>query len=117
MTDFERPLRAAVAAVYPNCRLTACYFHFTQAVRRKARTIPGFFKLVCADSARERAYMKTLSLPLLPASLINDEFRKLKGETKAMGGPFAEYMCYYERQWLVLVCIIFFICFLNKLIF
>ena len=35
-TDFEKDLRNAIKKVFPETRLKGCWFHFCQAIRRKA---------------------------------------------------------------------------------
>lgn len=43
MMDFERASRRAISSVYPECVISGCYFHFKQAVRKRASQISVFF--------------------------------------------------------------------------
>lgn len=40
MSDFEAAARKAALLVWPQLDLAGCYFHFAQALRRKARMFP-----------------------------------------------------------------------------
>lgn len=41
-TDYELAMRNALRELFPNVRRFACYFHFCQAVKRRAWQTPGF---------------------------------------------------------------------------
>lgn len=101
MSDYEVALRSAMRQVYPGCVLNGCWFHLTQAVRRRASKIGGFFASIKADASRHRLFYKFLMLPLLPASKLLDGFRMLKDEVMTLGCEMFEvFVHYFELQWI-----------------
>lgn len=102
MLDFELASRKAIERVYPTCKVSGCYFHFTQAVRKKASKIPNFFNIVNKDKEMNRLYHKFQSIPLLPEAEIPIGFQTIKAES--MKYPiFKEFVMYYEIQWILKV--------------
>lgn len=45
-SDYERAMRNALEQLYPDVRRFACYFHFCQAVKRRAWQTPGLVNLI-----------------------------------------------------------------------
>lgn len=101
-TDFERGLRNALRAVFgPEVCLVGCWFHYCQAIRRKASKIPGLLKYIRSDKHRERWYCKILCLILLPADVILEAFQALRKE----GHDFNDdavviFLLYNRNQWI-----------------
>lgn len=84
MTDYESNMRKAIRQVYPNALLNGCWFHFCQAVRRKARSFR--IKLMEQINKSEEAmqtYLKLLCLPLLPSNKIMEGYKILVAEAMA----------------------------------
>lgn len=107
MSDYETPLRNAIRMVYPNSSLRGCYFHLTQALRKKASKIRGLFSSIneSTDSTgKYRCYHKFMALPLLPKDKLHEGFALLKAESSAFGNAFNEFVEYFDRQWLTKVC-------------
>lgn len=44
MSDFEAAARKAAVFVWPRITLSGCYFHYAQAIRRKAKSFPAIAK-------------------------------------------------------------------------
>lgn len=100
-TDYEVAMRLALQTVYPNTRMVACWFHFTQAVKRKASKIDDFVKFLRSDAEASTLYHKMQCLPLLPAKEIQSAFIALKTAANAVDkSKFRDFMKYYEAQWL-----------------
>lgn len=101
MTDFERAMRNALACVYPDVKLLTCWFHFTQAAKKRAMQTPQLIPYLYTNKEAREIYYKLLSLPLLPPEYIADEFRKLKVLALANHRAyFAEFIQYFEKQWI-----------------
>lgn len=104
MTDYEQAMRNAIREKWPNCELKACYFHFTQAVRKYASIhCPGFLNVIVKDNTMNRLFHKFLVLPLLPATQIDSAFVLLKAEAQSYGAVFKKFIEYFEAQWIVIV--------------
>lgn len=101
MSDYEIALRNAIKTVYPACSRKACYFHLTQAARKRASKIPQFFDKIRTNPNMYRLYHKFLMLPLLPAGKILEGFSILKSESAEHGEVFEDFIDYYHRQWIV----------------
>lgn len=105
MTDFELGLRNAMRTVYgEKCQINGCYFHFTQAVRRKCRKIKNFFRTICNNPQMYEMYHMVLALPHLAGVDIDGAFEDLKEESTTFGPVFDEFMVYFGDQWLRNVC-------------
>lgn len=102
MTDYECAMRNGLRAVYPDAELHACWFHYTQAVRRKASKMPNFFKEVAKDDYLNRTYHKFLALPLLPQHEIMNAYNMLKMaiQCRSSTNIFEEFLQYFSKQWL-----------------
>lgn len=104
MTDFEKGMRNAIAIVVPNVRLTACWFHFSAACKKKAmRFFGAMVQLIRSNEEAASIYYRLLCLPLLPADRIIAAFESLKiwaSKFPAFNG----FIAYFERQWLERVC-------------
>lgn len=102
MTDYECAMRNGLRAVYPNAKLHACWFHYTQAVRRKSSKIPNFFKELAKHEYLNRIYHKFLALPLLPQHEIMNAYSMLKMaiECRSETNIFEEFLQYFSKQWL-----------------
>lgn len=86
--------------LYPTTNFVKCWFHFTQAAKKRALQTPQLYPHLQSNRAAEEIYYKLLSLPLLPADKIMDEFKKLKISARANHRVFEDFIKYYEFQWL-----------------
>lgn len=103
MSDYETPLRNALRIVY-KCTARSCYFHFTQAVRKNAKQMPGFFGAMNANPSISGVYHRYLVLPLLPKEMILDGHRHCNDLASAYGDKFDRFIAYFTRQWIDKVC-------------
>lgn len=69
MGDFEESLRAAVREEWPATQLRGCWFHFAQAVLRKAVKL-GLARGECAEGVQ-----MAMTLPLLPRDKVQHGMR------------------------------------------
>lgn len=103
-SDYEVAMRNALAILFPGTRLVACWFHYSQALKRKVRQIPNFERFLHGCAAAEAIYYKLQCLPLLPAKYILDTFKQLKEEALAIDKKkFRLFLKYFEHQWIVKV--------------
>lgn len=100
MSDYERALRNALRNNFPGIPIRGCWFHFTQAVRRKASQIPGFFDEIWRSEAKKQFFHKILALPLIRENEISSAFALLKDEVLNFENPCKLFLKYFERQWL-----------------
>lgn len=101
MTDFECAMRNALRAVFPQIELNCCWFHFTQAAKKRAMQTPQLIPYLLQNKDAREVYYKLLSLPLLPAKDIVRIFRELKVLALAYNRElFADFIKYYEGQWI-----------------
>lgn len=100
-SDYEIALRNALAILYPNTRLVACWFHYSQALKRKVRQLPGFERFLRGNEAAEKIYYKLQCLPLLSSQHILSAFEHLKREALAIDkSKFRSFLKYFEQQWI-----------------
>lgn len=105
MTDFEKAMRSALQKLYPQSKLYACWFHFTQAVKGHAQQISGFYNAITSDRLAMEIYGKMLCLPLLPAKHINATWALIRTEAFDFDkNRFKRFVKYYEQQWIIKVC-------------
>lgn len=103
MCDYETAMRNSISKIYPNARVSGCYFHFTQAVRRKCRSVKKKFNKVLADNSDVlNIYRKLLLLPLLPQNMISDAFDGLVNASKELKcfDYLKPIITYYKKQWI-----------------
>lgn len=99
--DFETAMRKALRSLYPNSKFVHCWFHFTQAAKKRAMQTPQLIPYIRQNKEAEEIYYKLLSLPLLPADQIKKEFLKLKVIVNARHRSiFSDFLVYYENQWI-----------------
>lgn len=100
MTDYEGALRNALKEVYPLCEVRGCFFHISQAVRRKASKLAGFLAELHANKKADHIFRQFLALPLLPKERIVEGFELLVRKSAVHGELFKKFVAYYERWWI-----------------
>lgn len=107
-TDFEVAMRNALRIVFPATKLFSCWFHFTQAAKKRAMQTPKLYPFLYQNKEAREIYYQLLSLPLLPPEDILTEFNRLKVIALANHRPvFAEFIKYFESQWIIKVRMLF----------
>lgn len=101
VTDYERAMRNALKKLYPQSQQTSCWFHFCQAVKKKASMIPTFYNLIRNDSEAALLYRQFQCVPLLKSNNIIPAFEILSTQANRLNkNVFASFLNYYKRQWL-----------------
>lgn len=104
MTDYEVALRNAIAKVIPGAQLTACWFHYCQAIKRNLMKFPKIIETILKDDNAKRLYYMLICLPLLPAENILKEFDSIKQRlVEIYPLMFDKFLAYFEKQWLIKV--------------
>lgn len=98
-TDYEPAMWKSLKELYPTIRFLKCWFHFTQAAKKRAMQTPQLIPHLRRNPAGKEIYYKLLSLPLLPADKIINEFKTLKTLALANNQVFDKFIAYYEKQW------------------
>lgn len=107
-SDYEVAMRNALHILFPSTRLVACWFHYSQALKKHVRQLPGFERFLRGNEAAENIYYTLQCLPLLPSEHILCAFKQLKQEALAIEKKkFRVFLNYFERQWIVKVILVF----------
>lgn len=105
-TDYEVAMRNAIGKQYPNVMQRCCWFHFCQAVKRNASRIAGFIPMIRSNLLEREIYYKLMCIPLLPAHMIRNAFDILvKKSERVESDAFKKFMQYFQRQWIIRVCV------------
>lgn len=103
-SDYEAALLKALRIVYPSSNLVGCWFHYSQAIRRKLGRNKGrnFFANLKEDKSAYKIYKKLLDLPLLPAKNIPEGFSIIQKEIseKKLDKWFKHIYAYFRRYWI-----------------
>lgn len=104
ISDYEKGMRNALKNIFPMLLLFSCWFHFTQAVVKKGKSISKFFSTIMHDPALKQLFHKFLALPLLPDENIKDAFQLLQLEANASNPVlFKPFLKYFHSQWMIRV--------------
>lgn len=100
-TNYERAMRNALRIVHPDVMQFACYFHFCQAVKKRAWQTHDFVWLIRSCESARFVYYRLHCLPLLPAEKIKEMFYELKSEAyKNNRAIFRPFLNYFQKQWI-----------------
>lgn len=103
-SDYEASLVRALRNVYPGAKITGCWFHYCQALRRRFRygKKKEMFRDLMNNPDAYNLYKKLLSLPLLPATRIEEGFNIIKEEIfkKDFSRFFKSTLGYFDNYWL-----------------
>lgn len=66
-SDYELAMRNAIKKLFPAATMYACYFHYTQAVKRRASQLREAMLEIQNDDLAKFIYQRCQCLPLLPA--------------------------------------------------
>lgn len=103
-SDYEASLVRALRNVYPESKITGCWFHYCQALRKRFRygKQNEMFRDLINNSDAYNLYKKLLSLPLLPAARIPEGFDIIKKEIfkKGFSKFFKSNLEYFDKYWL-----------------
>lgn len=101
MTDFESAMRNALRALLPTVPITGCWFHYSQALRRRASSLKDFVQWINCNKSAGTTFRRFFYLPLLRSTHIAEAFRMLKAESSIYEHKmFNEFVAYIEKQWI-----------------
>lgn len=100
-SDFENAMRSAASETWPNVRLVGCYFHYTQALSRKARSFPEVSRSLKTSSGMKILKMY-LRLPLLPEDMVSQGVKIIVAEERRLNltVTFDSFHQYFNRYWM-----------------
>ncbi|KAF4531540.1 hypothetical protein B566_EDAN018215, partial [Ephemera danica] len=100
MCDFERGLQNAIVEVWPNIRITGCWFHYTQALWRHVQWY-DLLRYVCEHETWGVIGM-AMALPLLPAAQIQNGMACIRQRASDAGitQRMQAFLDYVQTQWL-----------------
>lgn len=103
VTDYEAAMRGSLRNSFPSAKLSACFFHFAQAVRKNAKETKGLMDFLNSNKKKIKSlYYKLMYLPHLPPQHVNSIFIDLKKEIESLKSEeFNKFITYYEKQWMV----------------
>lgn len=100
-TDYECAMKNALRTCFPDSELVSCWFHFVQAVRRKASKMQDLFHLIRTDTTAATFYYKFQALALLRPDLIDEAFLNLSNAAlKYNRTAFEPFVNYFNKQWI-----------------
>lgn len=103
-SDYEIAMRNALKKLYPAAQMIACYFHYTQAVKRKLSQLREATDAVLNGEAGEAksVYQRLQCLPLLPSEFILEAFKELVQEANKLKSKDAlrPFLVYMKDQWI-----------------
>lgn len=102
MSDFEQPLLNAFKLGFPLAEQKGCFFHFTQSVLRKIRSLTDIFHLYSNDSDFALFLQHFMALALLPPECVVPAYEKLLDEEiyDNNEGIMGEFIAYFEKTWI-----------------
>lgn len=101
ITDYETAMRNAIQMCYPDSKVYSCWFHFSQAVKKKMSQLPDLNTLIRTKKEVYCLYRKFQALPLLPPANIEETFKQLSEiAMKKSSVEFMPFLNYYEKQWI-----------------
>lgn len=102
ITDYEKAMRNALKSKFSDSEMSACHFHFAQAIRKKASKIQGLTDFLKTNELAESLFYKLMYIPLLPANEIESTFDVLRNDVHDIDNDgLNKFIRYFERQWIV----------------
>lgn len=103
-TDYEKSMRNSLKKLYPESQFVTCYFHYCQAVKRKAYSTDSLHNLLQRNEDALFVYHRIQCLPLLPAEDIAACFDDLEKEAFSINKKvFKPFLDYFKKQWIIKV--------------
>lgn len=108
-TDYEKAMRKSLRKVFPSHNLYACWFHYTQAIKRRCEMDSELKLLISTNERANIVYHQLLCLPLLPPQYIEQAYHLVVMELNLLNESdrqkFDEFLKYFKEQWLVRVSV------------
>ena len=102
MCDYEASLRIAAKTTWNNCEILGCWFHYTQAITRKMKSIHELALLRNNNYAAMICFKLFMNLPLLPQNKIQEGFEEIISfqEENNFKDTFEIFNNYFVQNWL-----------------
>lgn len=101
--DFERAMRLALIQLGIVKDILGCWFHSCQAIRRRMASMVELFKLVRSKQNVYSIFRQFQCLALLPPEKIEGAFLELSREALKVTPLFADFIDYFNREWIGIV--------------
>lgn len=82
---------------YPDAELVGCWFHYSQAILRKAKKIRGFVQFLKSNETAKTLFRKIKNLR---EDKIGFAITMFKSEAKRFGSRFTPFISYFEDEWI-----------------
>lgn len=101
MTDFEAGMRNAIRKCYPGAALRGCWFHYSDAIRKRFLKL-GLHSILKSSSDARLIKYQLMSLPLLPAQNFEEGYLHVKNTAIEynLTEDLKPIFLYYENYWL-----------------
>lgn len=103
MGDFDKAMRKAVRLEFPGVRTYGCYFHFAQALVKRARQEGLGVAIRERGSLVRKLFLSLTALPLLPPGEIASTFDYYSTRAVNSDARFIPFVAYMRAEWLVKV--------------
>lgn len=102
MSDFERASRNAAVQVWEDIELIGCNFHFCQALRRKASSLPELAGQIRGQTTHHDILKMFMRLSLLPLERVDEGLNSIKLFIIEQGvaAQFQRFQLYFQRFWM-----------------
>ncbi|KAJ8684997.1 hypothetical protein QAD02_020790 [Eretmocerus hayati] len=102
IADFEEAMEIAWQNMYPDAKLTGCYFHFTQALLRNAIKKGAASRRNLQDNPERHLILRmVMALALLPVDGIPETYKAIKAlARKKHGTHFDKFFEYFDEYWI-----------------
>lgn len=99
-SDYERAMRKAAKTIWPAVNLVGCYFHYCQAIKRKAHSFPEVSRALQTRNGY-KIYKMYAKLPLLPLDKFADGLAAIDATEQRCGhrATFSSFRNYFDRFW------------------
>lgn len=95
--DFEAAVMNAITKVFPECKISGCFYHYNKAIWRKAKN------LNLNESKKDRKMVKMVSyLPLLPENFIEETWHVIMNSAEVKENV-SKFKDYFDRQWIPII--------------
>lgn len=100
--DYEAAMRSALLQVLPNVTVLGCWFHFTQALRRKMASLTNLYDIFRNDQTGliRDTFRRFQCLALLPVEDIEPIFLKISEDALRISEHFAPFIDYFDQEWI-----------------
>ncbi|CAF0894177.1 unnamed protein product [Brachionus calyciflorus] len=99
MCDFEPALLKSIHSVFPGINLKGCWFHFTQAIRKKIFLFG--YKNIYLHNYKFKFWIKRfMALALIPLENIKNGIDIIVEEIPEKDEKLIEFIKYFKKQWL-----------------